>query len=132
MNLYKKIFITKKLKKMAEYNKIWIFISMCVLLAVAILSLSVILKSRNFNIEKVSAYECGFQPFEDTRNRFDVKFYLVAILFIIFDIEIIYLFPWGLAIDEIYLEGIVSMLIFLSILTIGFVYEWKKGALDWY
>lgn len=117
---------------MAEYNKIWVFISMCGLLAIAILSLSIILKSRNFNIEKVSAYECGFQPFEDTRNRFDVKFYLVAILFIIFDIEIIYLFPWGLAINEIYLEGVVSMLIFLSILTIGFIYEWKKGALDWY
>lgn len=124
--------LNTKILKMAEYNKIWIFLSMCGLLAVAILSLSTILKSRNFNIEKVSAYECGFQPFEDTRNRFDVKFYLVAILFIIFDIEIIYLFPWGLAINEIYIEGIVGMIIFLSILTIGFIYEWKKGALDWY
>lgn len=117
---------------MSEYNKIWIFFLSGVLLVTIILSLSAILKKRNYNVEKVSGYECGFQPFEDTRNRFDVKFYLVAILFIIFDIEIVYLFPWGLTISEIHLEGVMSMIIFLSILTIGFIYEWKKGALDWY
>lgn len=117
---------------MKEYDKITIFIIVCVLLVVLILSLSAILKKRNYNVEKISGYECGFQPFEDTRNRFDVKFYLVAILFIVFDIEIIYLFPWGLTINETQLEGVVSMVIFLSILTIGFIYEWKKGALDWY
>ncbi len=105
---------------------------MCILLALVIIGLSYILMYRNYNLEKISSYECGFQPFEDTRSRFDVKFYLVAILFIIFDIEIIYLFPWGLSIDEINMEGVVSMIVFIYILTIGFLYEWKKGALDWY
>lgn len=105
---------------------------MCILLAIVILGLSYILMYRNYNLEKISSYECGFQPFEDTRNRFDVKFYLVAILFIIFDIEIIYLFPWALCLDELNIEGVFSMIIFLYILTIGFIYEWKKGALDWY
>ena len=101
-------------------------------LVLIIFGLSIILMYRNYNMEKVSAYECGFQPFEDSRSRFDVKFYLVAILFIIFDIEIIYLFPWALGIDELFLEGILSVILFIYILTIGFVYEWKKGALDWY
>lgn len=96
---------------------------MCILLAIVIISLSYILMYRNYNLEKISSYECGFQPFEDTRSRFDVKFYLVAILFIIFDIEIIYLFPWALCLDELNLEGITSMIIFIYILTIGFIYE---------
>ena len=117
---------------MFEYNKIWIMALMCILLAIVIFGASYVLKYRNYNLEKISSYECGFQPFEDSRSRFDVKFYLVAILFIIFDIEIIYLFPWGLCLDELYLEGVLSMIFFLSILTIGFIYEWKKGALDWY
>jgi len=117
---------------MIEYYKIFIMFIVCVILAIAILGISYILKSRNYNWEKISSYECGFQPFEDTRSRFDVKFYLVAILFIIFDLEIAYLFPWALSIWEINEEGIISMIIFLFILTIGFVYEWKKGALDWY
>lgn len=101
-------------------------------MAIVIFGLSYILKYRNYNLEKISSYECGFQPFKDTRSRFDVKFYLVAILFIIFDLEIIYLFPWSLNLDELFIDGIISMIIFLYILTIGFVYEWKKGALDWY
>ena len=116
---------------MLEYKKIRIVFIIIMLLTIAIFCLSFILKQRNYNIEKVSPYECGFQPFEDTRNRFEVKFYLVAILFIIFDIEIIFLFPWALNIDELFLEGIVGMNIFIYILTIGFIYEWKKGALDW-
>lgn len=117
---------------MSEYYKIFIMFIVCVILAILILGVSYISKSKNYNWEKISAYECGFQPFEDTRSRFDVKFYLVAILFIIFDLEIAYLFPWALCMDELNIEGIISMIIFLFVLTIGFVYEWKKGALDWY
>ena len=117
---------------MFEYLKIFIMFIICLLLAIIILGLSYIIKTKNYNWEKISAYECGFQSFEDSRHRFDVKFYLVAILFIIFDLEIAYLFPWGLSMDELNLEGIISMIIFLFILTIGFIYEWKKGALDWY
>lgn len=90
-----------------------------------------LLKEKKYSWEKVSPYECGFQAFEDTRNRFEVKFYLVAILFIIFDLEIAYLFPWALSVDQIGFEGVLSMIIFLFILTIGFLVEWKKGALDW-
>ena len=117
---------------MIEYYKIFIMFIICVIVAIIILGASYILKNKNYNWEKISSYECGFQPFEDTRSRFDVKFYLVAILFIIFDLEIAYLFPWAVSMKELRLEGIISMIIFLFILTIGFVYEWKKGALDWY
>ena len=117
---------------MLEYKKILIMFIICLVIAILILGLSYIIKGKNYNWEKVSSYECGFQPFEDTRSRFDVKFYLVAILFIIFDLEIAYLFPWSLCIEELNIEGVISMLIFLFILTIGFVYEWKKNALDWY
>jgi NADH-quinone oxidoreductase subunit A len=81
--------------------------------------------------EKLSPYECGFEAFEDSRMKFDVRFYLVAILFIIFDLEIAFLFPWAVALDEIGMFGFVAMVIFLTILVIGFVYEWKKGALEW-
>ena len=82
-------------------------------------------------IQKNSTYECGFEPFDDSRSKFEVKFYLVAILFIIFDLEIIFLFPWAIAFDEIGLFGFLSMMFFLLVLTIGFIYEWMKGALDW-
>ena len=81
--------------------------------------------------EKLSAYECGFEPFDDSRMEFDVRFYLVAILFIIFDLEIAFLFPWAISLGNIGILGFSSMMIFLFILTIGFIYEWKKGALDW-
>ena len=81
--------------------------------------------------EKVSPYECGFEAFEDARMKFDVRYYLVAILFILFDLEIAFLFPWAVSLKEIGLTGFVAMMIFLGILVIGFVYEWKKGALDW-
>ena len=117
---------------MIEYYKIFIMFVVCVILALVILGASYIIKSKNYNWEKISSYECGFQPFEDTRSRFDVKFYLVAILFIIFDLEIAYLFPWSLCLDELNLEGVVSMIIFLFILTICFEKKKKKGALDWY
>ena len=81
--------------------------------------------------EKVSTYECGFEPFQDSRSKFEVKFYLVAILFIIFDLEIIFLFPWAVAFDQVGLFGFLSMMFFLFVLTIGFAYEWMRGALDW-
>ena len=81
--------------------------------------------------EKLSAYECGFEPFNDSRMEFDVRFYLVAILFIIFDLEIAFLFPWAVSLGNIGILGFCSMMIFLFILTVGFIYEWKKGALDW-
>ena len=80
---------------------------------------------------KISAYECGFDPFDDARARFDIRFYLVAILFIIFDLEVTFLFPWAISLNKVDLFGFWSMVIFLLILTIGFVYEWRKGALDW-
>ncbi|OYW30889.1 MAG: NADH-quinone oxidoreductase subunit A [Methyloversatilis sp. 12-65-5] len=81
--------------------------------------------------EKLSPYECGFEAFEDTRMKFDVRYYLVAILFILFDLEIAFLFPWAIVLEEIGMFGFVAMMIFLGILVVGFVYEWKKGALDW-
>jgi len=81
--------------------------------------------------EKLSAYECGFDPFDDARGRFDVRFYLVAILFIIFDLEVAFLFPWAVALGDIGLFGFWSMVVFLGVLTVGFIYEWKKGALEW-
>ena len=81
--------------------------------------------------EKISAYECGFDPFDDARSRFDIQFYLVSILFIIFDLEVTFLFPWALTLNKISYFGFWSMMVFLLILTIGFVYEWRKGALDW-
>jgi NADH-quinone oxidoreductase subunit A len=81
--------------------------------------------------EKVSAYECGFEPFDDARIRFDVRYYLVAILFIIFDLEVAFLFPWAVSLGDLGAFGFWSMLIFLAVLTIGFIYEWKKGALEW-
>jgi NADH-quinone oxidoreductase subunit A len=81
--------------------------------------------------EKLSAYECGFEAFDDARARFDVRYYLVAILFIVFDLEIAFLFPWAVALEHIGTQGLVAMGIFLAILVIGFIYEWKKGALEW-
>jgi NADH-quinone oxidoreductase subunit A len=81
--------------------------------------------------EKLSPYECGFEAFEDARMRFDVRYYLVAILFILFDLEIAFLFPWAIVLQEIGLFGFISMLVFLAILVVGFIYEWKKGALEW-
>ena len=83
------------------------------------------------NTEKLSPYECGFEAFEDARMKFDVRYYLVAILFILFDLEIAFLFPWAVALKEVGLAGFAAVVIFLSILVVGFVYEWKKGALDW-
>ena len=100
-------------------------------LSVAFVVLNFLLSPKKPDPEKLSAYECGFEPFQDSRMEFDVRFYLVAILFIIFDLEIAFLFPWAISLGNIGLLGFSSMMIFLFILTVGFIYEWKKGALDW-
>lgn len=116
---------------LAEYLPILIFLGIAVGLSVAIVAASYIVARQRPDSEKVSAYECGFEAFDDARSRFDVRFYLVAILFIIFDLEVAFLFPWAVALGDIGVFGFWSMIIFLGILTIGFVYEWKKGALEW-
>ena len=114
-----------------EYFSIIVFLIIALGLSFGFIILNYILSPKKPDPEKLSAYECGFDPFEDSRMEFDVRFYLVAILFIIFDLEIAFLFPWAITLGKIGIVGFVSMMIFLSILTIGFIYEWKKGALDW-
>ena len=117
--------------KMIEYLSILIYFIIASLLALLILGLSFVFATRKADPEKISAYECGFDPFDDARSRFDVQFYLVAILFIIFDLEVTFLFPWALTLSKVGFFGFWSMMVFLLILTVGFVYEWRKGALDW-
>jgi NADH-quinone oxidoreductase subunit A len=116
---------------LAEYLPILIFLGIAAALAVVVVLASYVAARQNPDSEKVSAYECGFEPFDDARGRFDVRFYLVAILFIIFDLEVAFLFPWAIALQDIGMFGFWSMMIFLVVLTIGFVYEWRKGALEW-
>jgi NADH-quinone oxidoreductase subunit A len=114
-----------------EYLPILIFVGIAVGMTIMILMASFVVARQRPDTEKLSPYDCGFAPFEDTRGRFDVRFYLVAILFIIFDLEVAFLFPWAVSLGNIGLFGFWSMMFFLAILTIGFVYEWKKGALEW-
>ena len=114
-----------------EYLPILIFIFIGLVIAISMTAIPFILGSSKPDSEKLSAYECGFEAFDDSRMEFDVRFYLVAILFIIFDLEIAFLFPWAISLGNIGALGFWSMMIFLFILTVGFVYEWKKGALDW-
>ena len=114
-----------------EYLPIILFLVVALGLSGAFVVVNFILSPKNPDPEKLSAYECGFEPFQDSRMEFDVRFYLVAILFIIFDLEIAFLFPWSVSLGNIGLLGFYSMMIFLFILTIGFIYEWKKGALEW-
>ena len=114
-----------------DYLPIILFLIIALGLSCAFVIVNFILSPKKPDPEKLSAYECGFEPFEDSRMEFDVRFYLVAILFIIFDLEIIFLFPWAVAFDQVGLFGFLSMMFFLFVLTIGFIYEWKKGALDW-
>ena len=114
-----------------EYLPILILLGMATGLGVLLILAAVVLAVRNPNPEKVSAYECGFTAFDDARMKFDVRFYLVAILFIIFDLEIAFLFPWAVAFKNVGILGFWSMILFLFVLTIGFAYEWKKGALEW-
>ncbi len=115
---------------MIEYVPILLYIFVSALLSGLILSLSFFVATQKPDPEKTSAYECGFDPFEDARAKFDIRFYLVAILFIIFDLEVTFLFPWAISLRNIDLFGFWTMMIFLIILTIGFVYEWRKGALE--
>ena len=116
---------------LSEYLPILIFLGIAAGLAVVIVLASYLVARQNPDSEKVSAYECGFEPFDDARGRFDVRFYLVAILFIIFDLEVVFLFPWAISLEAIGAFGFWSMMVFLVMLTIGFVYEWRKGALEW-
>jgi len=114
-----------------EYLPIIILLGMAIGLGVILLLAAFFLAVRSPDAEKVSAYECGFAAFDDARMKFDVRFYLVAILFIIFDLEIAFLFPWAVAFKDISFLGFWSMMAFLTVLTVGFAYEWKKGALEW-
>ena len=114
-----------------DYIPIIIFLGIAIGLASLFMIASWIVAKQNPDEEKLSPYECGFDAFEDTRSQFDVRFYLVAILFIIFDLEVAFLFPWAVSLGSIGLFGFWSMMVFLGVLTIGFIYEWKKGALEW-
>ena len=114
-----------------NYLTIIIFLAIALILSLGFLVLNFAFSPKNPDPEKLSAYECGFEPFNDSRMEFDIRFYLVAILFIIFDLEIAFLFPWAITLGNLGLFGLFSMMLFLFILTIGFIYEWKKGALDW-
>ena len=115
----------------ASYLPILVFLGVGVGLAMILLVLGVLLGSRKPDAVKDAPFECGFEAFEDSRIKFDIRYYLVAILFIIFDLEIAFLFPWAIVLDKIGLFGLASMGIFLLILIIGFIYEWKQGALEW-
>jgi len=114
-----------------DYLPIILFLVIALALSCAFVVVNLILSPKHPDPEKLSPYECGFEPFEDSRMEFDVRFYLVAILFIIFDLEIAFLFPLAISLGNIGILGFSSMMIFLFILTVGFIYEWKKGALDW-
>ena len=116
---------------LSQYLSILIFLFIALILSIGFIVANFLASPSNSDPEKLSAYECGFEPFDDSRMEFDVRFYLVAILFIIFDLEIAFLFPWAISLGEIGALGVWSMMFFLGVLTIGFIYEWKKGALEW-
>lgn len=116
---------------LAEYLPVLVFLGVGFAMAIVMLILGSLLSPRRPNAAKDSPFECGFEAFDDARMKFDVRYYLVAILFIIFDLEIAFLFPWAITLDKIGLFGLISMGVFLGILIIGFIYEWKKGALEW-
>jgi len=116
---------------LSSYFSIILFLFIALALSIGFILANFLAAPSNPDPEKLSAYECGFEAFDDSRMEFDVRFYLVAILFIIFDLEIAFLFPWAITLGNIGALGFWSMIIFLSVLTIGFIYEWKKGALEW-
>jgi NADH-quinone oxidoreductase subunit A len=116
---------------LASYFPILVFLAIAGGLALVIVAASFLLARQRPDSEKLSPYECGFEPFEDARIRFDVRYYLVAILFIIFDLEVAFLFPWAASLGDIGIFGFWSMVVFLGVLTVGFAYEWMKGALEW-
>ena len=114
-----------------DYLPLVVFIAVAIGIGLALLVVPFIVAYKNPVPEKLSAYECGFNAFDDARMKFDVRFYLVAILFIIFDLEVSFLFPWAVAFGQLGTFGFWSMMLFLGVLTVGFIYEWKKGALEW-
>ncbi len=114
-----------------SYLPVAIFIGVALAIGLALMLSAFIIAIRKPDPEKLSAYECGFDAFDDARMHFDIRFYLVAILFIIFDLEVAFLFPWAISLKEVGMFGFWSMMVFLGILTVGFVYEWRKGALEW-
>ncbi len=116
---------------LANYLPILIFIGVGIFVGVAAIGAGMLLSPNRPDAQKLSPYECGFEAFEDARSKFDVRFYLVAILFIIFDLEIAFLFPWAVVMEEVGLFGFWAMTLFLVVLIIGFIYEWKNGALEW-
>ena len=116
---------------LTDYFSIILFLFISIILSFGFVLANFLAAPSNPDPEKLSAYECGFEAFDDSRMEFDVRFYLVAILFIIFDLEIAFLFPWAVSLGNIGALGFWSMIIFLSVLTVGFIYEWKKGALEW-
>lgn len=116
---------------MTEFLGIFIYFTFATALSGVLAAVSYLFATQRGDAEKISAYECGFDPFDDARGRFDVHFYLVAILFIIFDLEVTFLFPWTVVLGELGGWGFTSMMVFLGVLTVGFVYEWRKGALEW-
>lgn len=116
---------------LADYLPLVVFIGVALAIGLALMIAPFLVAYRQPDPEKLSAYECGFNAFDDARMKFDVRFYLVAILFIIFDLEVSFLFPWAVAFGKLGLFGFWSMMLFLAVLTVGFIYEWKKGALEW-
>ena len=114
-----------------DYLPLAIFMAIAGAIALALMASAILIAIRRPDPEKLSAYECGFDPFDDARMKFDVRFYLVAILFIIFDLEVAFLFPWAVTFGKLGVTGFWSMIVFLGVLTVGFAYEWKKGALEW-
>ena len=116
---------------LSAYLPIVIFVGICLVIGLALLGSPFLLAFKAPDDEKMSAYECGFDAFDDSRMKFDVRFYLVSILFIIFDLEVAFLFPWAASFGTLGWFGFWSMMVFLGVLTVGFIYEWKKGALEW-
>ena len=116
---------------LSNYLPVLMFVAIAFVMAIVVIGIGFVLGPRRPDAEKLSPYECGFEAFEDSRMKFDVRYYLVAILFIIFDLEIAFLFPWATVLDQVGIFGFASMGVFLGILVIGFIYEWKKGGLEW-
>jgi NADH-quinone oxidoreductase subunit A len=114
-----------------DYLPVVIFMAVCIAVTLVLMGSAFVIAVRQPDPEKLSAYECGFNAFDDARMKFDVRFYLVSLLFIIFDLEVAFLFPWAISLREVGLFGFWSMMIFLAVLTVGFIYEWRKGALEW-
>src|ERR687895_2245411 len=131
MRARRRIPVVEKSLMLQNYVPILIFLGVAGALGAVLMGLGFLFGPRRPDEEKLSAYECGFEAFSDSRMQFDVRYYLVAILFIVFDLEIAFLFPWAVALGTIGLFGLIAMGIFLAILVVGFVYEWKKGALEW-